>query len=58
MKVAMTRGNARKSAARVGAPSPTTSVPRRIACRLKSVETMVKLTDEIRLVRSLGVWRS
>ena len=31
MKVTMIRGNARKSAARLGAPSPTTRVPRRIA---------------------------
>ncbi len=57
-KLAMSRGSARKSAASVGASLPTMSVPRRIACRLNSVENTVKPIDEIRLVRRFGVCRS
>ena len=53
----MVIGIARRSSAS-GRPSwPATSTPRRIACKLKSVDITVNTIDEMMLVFSAGVPR-
>src|ERR1700761_890991 len=50
-------GSSRKSEARERLPGPATSIPRRIACKLKRVESAVNNTDADILVPRWGVPR-